>query len=59
MKDLKHLSYFENLLQDSGNELVDKARQRSAGQCGKLCESDTHRQHHKAPCSLSQCKHYC
>ncbi len=37
MKDLKHLNYFENLLQDSGNELVD----------------------HKAPCSLSQCKHYC
>lgn len=26
MKDLKHLNYFENLLQDSGNELVDKAR---------------------------------
>lgn len=26
MKDLKHLSCFENLLQDSGNELVDKAR---------------------------------
>lgn len=23
MKDLKHLNYFENLLQDSGNELVD------------------------------------
>ncbi len=26
MKDLKHLSCFENLLQDSGNELVDKTR---------------------------------
>ena len=26
MKDLKHLLYFENLLQDSGNELIDKAR---------------------------------
>ena len=28
MKDLKHLSCFEGLLQDSGNELTGNARQR-------------------------------
>lgn len=28
MKDLKHLSYFESLLQDSGNELTGNARWR-------------------------------
>ena len=26
MKDLKHLSYFEDLLQDANNELVIQAR---------------------------------
>jgi hypothetical protein len=25
MKDLKHLLYFESLLQDAGNELIDEA----------------------------------
>ena len=25
MKDLKHLLYFENLLQNAGNELIDQA----------------------------------
>ena len=28
MKDLKHLSYFEGLLHDSGNELTGNARRR-------------------------------
>ena len=31
MKDLKHLIFFENLLQDANNELVQKA-----------CEEDKH-----------------
>lgn len=35
MKDLMHLSYFEGLLQDSGNELVDKAR--AAGNVCMAC----------------------
>ena len=35
MKDLKHLSYFEGLLQDSGNELADKAR--AAGNVCMAC----------------------
>lgn len=32
MKDLKHLIYFEKLLQDSGNELINQARKD-----GKIC----------------------
>ena len=31
MKDLKHLIFFENLLQDANNELVQKARARAEG----------------------------
>ena len=26
MKDLKHLKYFEDLLQDANNELIEQAR---------------------------------
>ena len=37
MKDLKHLNYFENLLQDSGNELVDKARAAGSICIGTTC----------------------
>lgn len=37
MKDLKHLNYFENLLQDSGNELVNKARAAGSICIGTTC----------------------
>ena len=30
MKDLKHLFYFENLLQEANNELVQQAKKRRA-----------------------------
>ena len=36
MKDLKYLSYFENLLLNAGNELIDAARQE-----GKVCVAYT------------------
>lgn len=37
MKDLKHLLYFEKLLQDSGNELIDKARSEGSICIGTVC----------------------
>lgn len=37
MKDLKHLNYFEDLLQDSGNELADKARAAGSICIGTTC----------------------
>ena len=37
MKDLKHLIYFENLLQDAQNELVDKARAEGQYALGYNC----------------------
>lgn len=37
MKDLKHLIYFEKLLQDSGNELIDKARAEGSICIGTTC----------------------
>ena len=37
MKDLKHLIYFENLLQDAQNELVDKAKAEGRHALGYNC----------------------
>ena len=37
MKDLKHLMYFEKLLQDSGNDLIDKARKDGNVCIGTVC----------------------
>ncbi len=37
MKDLKHLIYFENLLQDAQNELVDKAKAEGQYALGYNC----------------------
>ncbi|MBQ6150683.1 MAG: 2-hydroxyacyl-CoA dehydratase, partial [Mogibacterium sp.] len=34
MKDLKHLLYFENLLQNANNELIEQAKQD-----GRICAS--------------------
>ena len=36
MKDLKHLLYFENLLQNANNELIEQARKD-----GKICAAFT------------------
>ena len=37
MKDLKHIYYLENLLQDSCNDLVKKARQKGKIAVGSVC----------------------
>ena len=42
MKDLKHLYYFENLLQEANNDLVKKAKEALAtfGKGGKVAHTD-------------------
>ena len=37
MKDLKHLIYFENLLQEANNELVQKAKANVEYEIGYSC----------------------
>ena len=37
MKDLKHLIYFENLLQEANNELVQQARAEGEHALGYTC----------------------
>ena len=37
MKDLKHLYYFENLLQEANNELVQKAKAEGRIALGNVC----------------------
>ena len=37
MKDLKHLIFFENLLQDAQNELVEKAKSEGQLALGYNC----------------------
>ena len=37
MKDLKHLIYFENLLQEANNELVQKAKKDGLRAIGYTC----------------------
>lgn len=37
MKDLKHLIYFENLLQEANNELVQKAKANGEYAIGYTC----------------------
>ena len=39
MKDLKHLSYFEDLLQDANNELVSRARGEGKKCVAYICEN--------------------
>ena len=39
MRDLKHLNYFENLLQEANNELVAKAKEDGKICCAFLCEN--------------------
>ena len=36
MKDLKHLAFFEDLLQDSGNRLVEQSRISPISLCSML-----------------------
>lgn len=37
MKDLKHLEYFENLLQESNNDLVREAKEEGRKAIGYTC----------------------
>ncbi len=39
MKDLKHLKYFEDLLQDANNELVSRARGEGKKCVAYICEN--------------------
>ena len=39
MKDLKHLIYFENLLQEANNELVQQAKAEGEHALGYTCYS--------------------
>ena len=39
MKDLKHLIYFEDLLQEANNELVGKAQKEGLKCIGYMCEN--------------------
>jgi hypothetical protein len=39
MKDLKHLLYFENLLQNAGNELIDQAKSDGGVCVAYVCEN--------------------
>lgn len=37
MRDLKHLIYFENLLENSNNELIQQAQQEGKKAIGHVC----------------------
>ena len=39
MKDLKHLIYFEDLLQEANNELVGQAQKEGMKCIGYMCEN--------------------
>ena len=39
MRDLKHLIYFENLLQTANNELIEKAKKKGGIAVAYTCEN--------------------